>query len=121
MLRDLEFVQSAVGRAESILRAGRAFLIEAMTELIAATEARGDLIQARVLLRTAGTYAAESATRIVELLAVEAGASAILETGKLERMIRDVQAATKHIAMSQSNYVAGGRLSLGLDAGVARF
>jgi alkylation response protein AidB-like acyl-CoA dehydrogenase len=121
-LRDREPVQGTMGRAESLLRAARAFLIDAMTELMAATDVRADrLIRARALFRVACTHAAESAVRIVDMLAVDAGTAAIFETGTLERSVRDVHAATKHIAMSPNNYVVAGRLGLGLEPGTARF
>lgn len=72
-------------------------------------------------LRTAGAHAAEAALRIVDMLAAEAGSAAIFENGPLERSIRDVQAAAKHVAMSPSSYAVAGRLRLRLDAGTARF
>jgi hypothetical protein len=66
-------------------------------------------------------YAAESAISIVDTLAAETGAASIFETSPLERAVRDVHAAVKHIAMSPNNYIVPGRLALGLDAGTARF
>jgi alkylation response protein AidB-like acyl-CoA dehydrogenase len=121
-LRDREAVQAVVGRADAMLRAARAFLIDAMTELMAATDTGGErLLQARAMLRMAGTYAAESAVAIVDMLAASAGAVSIFETCALERAGRDVRAAARHIAISSNNYVLGGRVALGLDPGAARF
>ncbi len=51
----------------------------------------------------------------------EAGAAAIFESCPLERAVRDVHAAVKHVAMSPANFVVSGRLALGLDPGTARF
>ncbi len=122
LLRDRELVQAMLGRAEATHRAARAFLVEAMVELMAATDAGGErLLQARALLRTAAAYAAESARRIVEWLAADAGATAIFESCPLERAVRDIQAAIKHIAMSPASYVVTGRMALGLDPGTTRF
>ena len=105
-----------------MLRATRAFLVDAMTELMTATDAGGErLLKARAMFRTAGTYAAESAIRIVDMLAAGAGAVSIFETCALERAARDVRAAARHVAISPGNYVIGGRVALGLDPGVARF
>lgn len=121
-LRDRELVQAMVGRAETQCAAARALLVEGMTELMAATEIGGErLVAARARLRTAGAHAAETALRIVEMLAVEAGSAAIFESGPLERAIRDVQAAAKHIAMNPASYTVAGRLRLGLDLATARF
>jgi indole-3-acetate monooxygenase len=72
------------------------------------------------LFRSACANAAETAMRIVHLLAREAGAVSIFESCPLERAVRDINAASHHIAMSQNNYAVLGRLALGLDPGVAR-
>ena len=53
-------------------------------------------------------------------LASLAGTASILETGTLERCLRDVTAAGRHIGMSPQAYVTGGRIALGLDQGPGR-
>jgi indole-3-acetate monooxygenase len=122
LLRDRETVQATVGRAEALHRAARAFLVDAMTELMRATDAGGDqLVSARAMFRVACTHAAESAVCVVDMLAADLGAAAIFEKCALERAVRDVHAAVKHIAMSPNNYIVAGRLGLGLDPGTARF
>jgi alkylation response protein AidB-like acyl-CoA dehydrogenase len=73
------------------------------------------------MLRAAAAHAAETAQAIVNGLVAEAGASAIFESCPLERALRDVQAAAKHVAMNHVIYVAAGRLALGLDPGAIRF
>lgn len=121
-IRDSELVQALVGRAEATLRSARALLVEAMTELMAAVDAGGDrLIEARVMFRVACANAAESAARVAEMIAAPAGTAAIFETGTIERSIRDVQAAIKHVAMTQNSYALAGRVSLGLPLGTTRF
>src|SRR5581483_1979609 len=100
----------------------RALLAEAMSELMAATDIGGErLIAARARLRTAGAHAAETALRVLDMLAAEAGSASIFESGPLERAIRDAQAAAKHVAMNPSSYTVAGRLRLGLDPGTERF
>lgn len=122
LLRDRELVQATVGRAEAMHRAARAFLVDAMTELMEATDGGGDrLVKARMASRLAGSFAAETGTRIVEMLAASAGSASIFETCRLERAVRDVHAAARHVAISPNNYVAGGKLALGLDVSTARF
>jgi alkylation response protein AidB-like acyl-CoA dehydrogenase len=121
-LQDREMVQSAVGRAEAIIGAARAFLNEAMTELLAALDDDHDrLMRARARLRIACAYAAEGSSSIVQMLTTEAGASAIFESNALERAGRDLNAAVKHIAMSPQGYIVAGRLHLGLDPSAMRF
>jgi len=117
-LRDREATQIAMGRATALLRSGRAFLSNAMTDLVEALDGDEEsLVQARVMLRLACTLAGESALRIADLLASEAGTAAIFESCTIERSVRDIQAATKHIAMSANNYGIGGRHALGMDPG----
>lgn len=122
LMRDREVVQAMIGRAEALHRSARAFLVQAMTELMAATDIGGPRqVDARLGLRMAAAHAGETALRIVDLLAAEAGAASIFESNALERAVRDVQAATKHIAMNPSIYVTAGRSRLGFDVGPARF
>jgi alkylation response protein AidB-like acyl-CoA dehydrogenase len=122
LLRDREPVQATIGRAQAMYRAARAFLVDAMTELTAATDIGGErLVQARTTSRMAGTCAAESAVSIVDMLAAGAGAVSIFETCALERSARDARAAARHVALGPNNYVVGGRVVLGLEPGTARF
>ncbi|WP_108661386.1 acyl-CoA dehydrogenase family protein [Acuticoccus kandeliae] len=122
LLRDRETVQASVGRAKASLLAARALLIEAMRELMAATDLGGQrLVEARATLRLAAAHAAESAVAIVDRLEAEAGAVAIFESCALERAVRDVHAAVKHVAMSPASYILAGRMTLGLDPGTPRF
>jgi alkylation response protein AidB-like acyl-CoA dehydrogenase len=121
-LRDREVIQSEVGRAEVLHAAARALLISAMNELTAAIDAGGQrLVRARAMYRSACTHAAESAIRISEMVSAAAGAASIWEEHPLERQVRDIQAAAKHIAMSPNNHVVSGRICLGLDPGTQRF
>ena len=121
-LQDREMVHSVVGRAEAILGAARAFLNEAIAELLVALDDDRDLLmRARARLRIACAYAAEGSASIVQMLTTEAGASSIFESSRLERAGRDINAAVKHIAMSPQSYIVAGRLHLGLDPGAMRF
>jgi alkylation response protein AidB-like acyl-CoA dehydrogenase len=121
LMRDRELVQDMVGRAETTLRAARAYLADSMAELMAATDIGGDrLLRARAFFRAACSNAAETAVQIVDAIAANAGTAAIFETGTLERSVRDVHAATKHVAMTPNNYTVAGRLKLGLEPGTTR-
>lgn len=120
-LADREMAQSAVGRSEALIDAARAFLEAAMAGLLASLdEGEADRLRARTRLRIACAHAAEAATTVAQLIAVEAGSSAIFETSHLERANRDLQAAVRHVAMSPQSYVAAGRVRLGLDLGSLR-
>lgn len=120
--RDRELVQSDLGRAEVLHAAARSLMLAAMNDLTESLAVGGDrLIRARAHFRTACTHAAESAVRIAEIVSAAAGAAAIWEALPLERQVRDIQAAAKHVAMSPNNYVVAGRICLGLDPGTPRF
>lgn len=121
-LRERELIQSELGRAETLHASGRSLLISAMRELEAATNLGGDrLVLARAMYRAACTYAAETAIRIAGMVGAAAGSASIFESHLLERQIRDIQAAAKHVAMSPNNYVVAGRILFGLDPGTTRF
>jgi alkylation response protein AidB-like acyl-CoA dehydrogenase len=117
-LRERETIQAEVGRAEALHRAARAFLIEAITGLMTTLEAGGEsFLEARAVFRLACSHAGDSAMRVAEMMATASGSAAIFETSPLERCVRDIHAAVKHIAMAPNNYVIGGRVALGLDPG----
>ena len=79
-LRETESVQSEVGRAEAIYSAAHALLSSAIIELGDATDAGGArLIEARARFRVACAHVAESAVKVVDMLAAMAGAISIFE------------------------------------------
>lgn len=120
-LREREVIQSEVGRADAALRAARALLVEAMGELVAAVEAgREDLLAPRAGLRQAAAHAAATALAVAATVEGMAGTAAILEAGRLPRLLRDLRASAQHVAVSPNNFVVAGRLALGLDAGTSR-
>ncbi|MFT5393413.1 MAG: alkylation response protein AidB-like acyl-CoA dehydrogenase [Gammaproteobacteria bacterium] len=118
LLRDRETVQFEMGRCDAVIRAARAFLIDAMKTLMLAVDLGGDaLVAAQVRFRLACTHGADSARMVLDSLAAILGAASIFETNLIERCQRDVLAAAKHIAMSHKAYIEGGRAGLGLVPG----
>ncbi|RTL63695.1 MAG: hypothetical protein EKK41_22880 [Hyphomicrobiales bacterium] len=121
-LADREVVQDKLGRLEAQRRAARAFMLDAMSELMTCVDRGGDtLVRARATYRTAMSYAAETAVRIVDDVIALQGAGAIFETSPFERAQRDVHAASKHIAMSPTLFTTAGRIMLGLPPLTPRF
>jgi len=120
-LAERELVQSEMGRIEARLCAARAFLRQAMTDLLDAVAAGADLVPARVRFRLACTFASEASLSSIGQLTEMAGAVAISRSCPLERYERDARAAAKHIAMSAAAYITGGKLILGQDLSQARF
>jgi alkylation response protein AidB-like acyl-CoA dehydrogenase len=120
-LAERELVQSEVGRIEARLCAARAFLRQAMTDLLDAVAAGSDPVPARVRFRLACTFASEAALWAIGRMTEIAGAVAIFRSCPLERYERDARAAAKHMAMSPAAYVTGGKLILEQDLSQARF
>lgn len=121
-LREREMIQVDVARAEALRRSAKALMVEALADLEAALDIGGDeLVRARAFFRVALSHAAESCQRAVGMLAACAGTAAISEAGSLERRVRDMDAAVKHVAMNPQSFVTGGRVLLGLEPGTARF
>jgi indole-3-acetate monooxygenase len=110
-----------VGRAEALLRAGRAFLYETVRALPYGptwSEALSDDLRASI--RLASTHAAQSAAEAVDLMFNAAGTTAIYASSRLERCFRDVHVATQHIAVAPSNIEMVGQYVLGLGLQVRR-
>lgn len=121
-LREREMIQTDLARAEALRRSGKALILSALQDLEDALAVGGQpLIDARAFFRVALAHSAEASLRAVEMVASAAGAAAISENGRLERCLRDVQAAVKHVAMSPHNFTTGGQVMLGLDMTGKRF
>jgi alkylation response protein AidB-like acyl-CoA dehydrogenase len=115
-------VQADLGRAEALIRSGRAFLVEAIEEIWQEVEAgRAPSMQQRAIARLAAAKAAETSAQAVDLLYNAAGGTALFESSPIERCFRDVHATTQHIGTQAVNYELAGRVLLGLDPGTARF
>ena len=104
-----------VGRAEALLRSGRAFLYESVRTLPYSptwAEALNDDLRASI--RLASAHAAQSAAEAVDLMFNAAGTTSIYTRSRLERCFRDVHVATQHVAVAPSNIEMVGQYLLGL-------
>jgi alkylation response protein AidB-like acyl-CoA dehydrogenase len=110
-----------VGRAEALLRSGRAFLYETVRELPYSSTWSEDLCDDfRARIRLASTHAAQSAAEAVDLMFNAAGTTSIYANSRLERCFRDVHVATQHVAVTSSNIEMVGQYFLGLGLQVRR-
>jgi alkylation response protein AidB-like acyl-CoA dehydrogenase len=117
-LCDRPTAQAAVGRAEALVRAGRAGLFDAMQQQWDEVAGGGTTSSAtRALMRLSSAYCAEACTAAVDLVYRTAGASASFENGLIARGFRDVHAAGQHIGLSVDNYEHAGRVLFGRDPG----
>jgi len=115
-LRERATAQAAVGRAEGLVRSGRAFLAETVRETWAAVTGGAALSwEQRGMMWLASTQAATQAVQAVELLYSAAGASAVYTNAGFERCLRDVTAAAQHIVVTPTNFELAGQLALGMD------
>ena len=104
-----------VGRAEALLRSGRALLYETVRELPYSPTWCGELNdEQRAGVRLASTHAAQSAAEAVDLMFNAGGTTSIYESNRLERCFRDVHVVTQHVAVATSNIEMVGQYLLGL-------
>lgn len=104
-----------LGRAEALLRAGRAFLFETIRALpYTPTWSEPLTDDQRAAIRLAGAHAAENAAAAVDLMFNAAGTSGVFASSRLDRCFRDVHVATQHINVAPSNIEMVGQYLLGL-------
>jgi alkylation response protein AidB-like acyl-CoA dehydrogenase len=108
--------QSHLGEAEGLLRAGRAFLFETLSQTwpIVCTGTPLNWHQ-RGLLWLAATQATTQALQALDLVYRAGGASSVYATTQLERCLRDIRTASQHLTVMPANYELAGQLFLGAD------
>jgi indole-3-acetate monooxygenase len=118
-LREEASVQADLGRAEALLRSGRAFLYETLEDAWRIVSGGETLDVAQLaVLRLAGTQAANSATQAVELMFSAGSSTSVYESAGLGRCLRDIRTAGQHIAVVPSNYGMAGQAFLGFEMGM---
>jgi indole-3-acetate monooxygenase len=121
-LAEREVVQDTIGRLDAALRAARALIAESMVDVFAATDIGGErMVKARAMFRSATAHAADTSIGIVTDIARIYGAGSVFESDPIARALRDVNAATQHLAMTPVYYALAGRILLGMEPGTARF
>ncbi len=122
LLRERASVQSDLARAEALVRAARALLLEVAQELWETTEQTGETsMRLRALVRLACAHVAISSAQAVDLMYTAGGASSLREDNRLERLFRDVHAAAQHLAVIPHNFELAGKVLFGINPGTLRF
>lgn len=109
-------LQADLGRAEGLLRSGRALLYQTLDEVWEVAAAGQTLsIMQRAALFLAATQAAQAAIQTVDLMFSAGGSASLYASGRMERCLRDIRTAGQHVAVVPANYEMFGQASLGLD------
>jgi alkylation response protein AidB-like acyl-CoA dehydrogenase len=108
--------QTDLAKAEATLGAARAYLYGEVQQAWQTVLAGGHVeVADRVRIRLAGTHAAESAARAVDIAYTMGGGTSVFETSPLQRCLRDVHVATQHIMVAPRLYETMGKHLFGLD------
>jgi indole-3-acetate monooxygenase len=118
LVRDLPQVQEAIGRAEALLGAGRAYREAVAAELWeTASVGQPVTVEQMARCRLASCLAADNAMQAVDLM-FRAGSTTSIEASHLiGRCWRDVHAVGQHVNLMPEFYTLAGRVFLGLDPG----
>ena len=111
-------VQEAVGRADSILEAGRAYRTAMITELwntVAAGEET--TLEQRARCRLAAAHAADSAREAMDLMYRQGGSTSYKRESRLAECWRDLHVVAQAVTLLPEWYPIGGRVYLGMDPG----
>jgi alkylation response protein AidB-like acyl-CoA dehydrogenase len=118
MLCENPQVQDAVGRADAILNAGRAYRSAMIAELWNTLAAgRETTLEQRARCRLASTYAADSARQAMDLVYRHGGSTSFQRESRLAECWRDLHVVGQTVTVAPEWYPIGGRAYLGLDTG----
>jgi alkylation response protein AidB-like acyl-CoA dehydrogenase len=111
-------VQDAIGRADAILNAGRAYRTAMITELWNTMAAGGETtLEQRARCRLASTYAGDSAREAMDLVYRLGGSTSFKTESRLAECWRDLHVVGQTVTIAPEWYPIGGRAYLGMDTG----
>lgn len=118
LLCDNPQVQDAIGRADAILNAGRAYRTAMITELWNTVAAgRETTLEQRARCRLASVYAADSARQAMDLVYRHGGSTSFRRDSRLAECWRDLHVVGQTVTIAPEWYPIGGRVYLGMDPG----
>ena len=121
LLREQPLVQFTVGQAEAAVRAGRAFLMDAVQQIWDEAVSKGAVsLESRATLRIATTHGIRLAAKVVEDLYSASGATAAFEGNLIQRHFQDIHVITQHVQGRLSHYELVGQHWLGLKIDESR-
>jgi len=116
-MRNNNVTQSEVARAEARLSSARGWLIHSLDEITEAVAQRGHIIlEERMRIRLASTFAIHTSVEVVDMLYEAAGATAIFNENPFERRFRDIHSVAQQLQGRQQHFETVGQHLLGLEA-----
>jgi len=111
-------VQDAVGRADAILNAGRAYRSAMIAELWNTIAAGEDTtLEQRARCRLAAVHAADSAREAMDLVYRQGGSTSYRRESRLAECWRDLHVVGQAVTLAPEWYPIGGRVYLKMDPG----
>jgi alkylation response protein AidB-like acyl-CoA dehydrogenase len=111
-------VQDAVGRADAMLNAGRAYRSAMIAELWhTAAVGKETTLEQRARCRLAAVYAADNARAAMDLMYRHGGSTSFQRTSRLAECWRDLHVVAQTVTIAPEWYPLGGRVYLGMDPG----
>jgi indole-3-acetate monooxygenase len=118
LLCDSPQVQDAIGRADAILNAGRAYRMAMINELWNTVAAgKETTLEQRARARLAASYTADSARQAMDLVYRHGGSTSFKRDSRLAECWRDLHTVGQTVTLAPEWYPIGGRVYLGLEPG----
>jgi alkylation response protein AidB-like acyl-CoA dehydrogenase len=118
MLCDNPQVQEAVGRADALIEAGRAYRSAMIAELWTTVAAgKETTIEQRARCRLAAIHAADNARAAMDLMYRHGGSTSFQRGSRLAECWRDLHVVGQTVTLAPEWYPIGGRVYLGMDPG----
>ena len=118
LLRENPQVQEAVGRADAILNAGRAYRTAQIASIWATVAAGSETtLEQRARCRLAAIYAGDSAREAMSMMYRAGGSTSFKRESRLAECWRDLHTVAQTVTIAPEWYPLGGKVYLGLDPG----
>ncbi|MCG2623047.1 hypothetical protein LVY72_14180 [Arthrobacter sp. I2-34] len=115
-LADSSWFQRELGELDAALRAARALGLEATGRVRDQLAAGGAMdLELQDYMQTASSHAGQTAQRVITRAFRHAGAEAIMETGVLPRLLRDINTILAHGVLGEVGFELHGEFILGLQ------
>jgi alkylation response protein AidB-like acyl-CoA dehydrogenase len=111
--------QIEVAKAEASVRAARGYLYESVEAAYRGPVGSEPTVEDRLHVRLATTHAVKTCAEAVDAMYRLAGGSALYSAAPIQRLFRDVHAATQHMMVGSATLELTGRLLLGLETNTA--